>query len=100
MILGEVGERLGRSIALNGPWIFASTHPDGVRAFYRARASSPPPNRCAADVDGDGDADGEDFFAFLDAFDAGDADICDVDADGDCDSEDFLLFLDLFADGC
>ncbi len=44
LILGEAGERLGRSVALNGPWIFASTHPDGVRAFYRSTASIPAPN--------------------------------------------------------
>ncbi len=100
LILGEPGERLGRAVALNGPWIVASTHPDGVRAFYRARASSPPRVWCAADVDRDGDADSEDFFAFLDAFGDADIGICDLDGDGDCDAEDFFLLLELVGVGC
>ena len=55
---------------------------------------------CAADVDRDGDADAEDFFAFLEAFARGDAWICDVDGNGECNSEDFFRFLDFFAAGC
>lgn len=54
---------------------------------------------CAADVDGDGDADESDFAAFLDLFAAGDA-RADVDGDGDRDLDDFFAFLDLFALGC
>ena len=55
---------------------------------------------CPADLDGDGDVDSEDFFAYLDAFASGDADICDIDGDGDCDADDFFGYLDLFAQPC
>ena len=55
---------------------------------------------CPADLDNDGDADAEDFFAFLDAFAAGDVGQCDLDGDGDCDADDFSGYLDLFATGC
>ncbi len=55
---------------------------------------------CPADLDGDGDADADDFFRYLDAFAAGDLDVCDIDGDGDCDADDFFAYLDLFAAGC
>ncbi len=55
---------------------------------------------CPADLDGDEDTDTDDFFAYLDAFDSGDASVCDIDADGDCDADDFFAFLDQFASGC
>ena len=58
------------------------------------------PLDCAADLDGDGDADADDFFSYLDAFAAGDLDVCDVDGDGDCDADDFFGYLDVFAQGC
>ncbi len=54
---------------------------------------------CAADLTGDGQADSDDFFLFLDAFTSGDAGICDLDGDGDCDAADFFAYLDLFT-GC
>ncbi len=54
---------------------------------------------CAADLDGDGDADAEDFFAYLDLFAAGDS-AADIDGDGDIDADDFFAYLDLFAAGC
>ena len=54
---------------------------------------------CRADIDGDGDADAEDFFGYLDLFAAGD-DEADIDGDGDLDAEDFFGYLDLFAQGC
>ena len=55
---------------------------------------------CPADLDGDGDADVDDFFAYLDGFAAGDLDVCDIDGSGDCDADDFFGYLDLFAAGC
>ena len=54
---------------------------------------------CPADIDGDGDLDAEDFFAYLDLFANGD-DGADIDGDGDIDAEDFFGYLDLFVDGC
>lgn len=51
---------------------------------------------CAADLTGDGQADSDDFFLFLDAFSSGATDVCDLTGDGACDSEDFFLFLDQF----
>ncbi len=58
------------------------------------------PDGCAADIDGDGDADANDFFAYLDAFADGDFGVCDIDGDGDCDAEDFFGYLDLFVGDC
>ncbi|MCB9846063.1 MAG: hypothetical protein H6811_08770 [Phycisphaeraceae bacterium] len=54
---------------------------------------------CPADIDGDGDADGDDFFGYLDLF-AGGAAAADLDGDGDRDADDFFMYLDLFAQGC
>ncbi len=55
---------------------------------------------CAADLDGDGDVDADDFFDYLDAFAADDLAVCDMDGDGDCDADDFFGYLDFFAAGC
>ncbi|MFG0327546.1 MAG: PQQ-dependent sugar dehydrogenase [Phycisphaerales bacterium JB037] len=56
----------------------------------------------------DGDADGDDFFFYLDAFTASDTPVCDLTGssdpnepsfgtpDGDCDGDDFFFYLDLF----
>lgn len=55
---------------------------------------------CPADLDGDNDADSDDFFAYLEAFAAGDTNTCDIDNDNDCDAEDFFTYLDRFAAGC
>ncbi len=54
---------------------------------------------CPADIDGDGDADAEDFFGYLDLFASGD-DAADIDEDGDIDAEDFFGYLDLFVQPC
>ncbi|MCB9844376.1 MAG: hypothetical protein H6811_00100 [Phycisphaeraceae bacterium] len=56
-------------------------------------------NPCPADLDGDGDVDGDDFFKYLDLFAAGDPE-ADLDGDGDNDADDFFQYLDLFALGC
>lgn len=54
---------------------------------------------CRADLDGDGDADANDFFLFLDLFAAGDP-RADLTGDGRVDVNDFFVYLDLFAIGC
>ncbi len=54
---------------------------------------------CPGDIDGDGDTDAEDYFAFLDLFVAGD-DRADIDGSGVIDADDYFAFLDLFAEGC
>ncbi|MFG0327400.1 MAG: GC-type dockerin domain-anchored protein [Phycisphaerales bacterium JB037] len=83
-----------------------------------------PQTGCPADLTGssdpgagdfgvpDGDADGDDFFFYLDSFIVGDLAICDLtgssdpnDAgfgspDGDCDGDDFFFYLELFVQGC
>ncbi|MFG0326711.1 MAG: GC-type dockerin domain-anchored protein [Phycisphaerales bacterium JB037] len=60
----------------------------------------------------DGDADGDDFFFYLDAFSTGNLAVCDITGssdpndpsfdtpDGDCDGDDFFRYLDLFQVGC
>ncbi len=59
-----------------------------------------PVDDCPADLDGDGDTDADDFFAYLDAFANGNLAVCDIDNDGDCDADDFFGYLDQFAQGC
>ncbi len=54
---------------------------------------------CPGDFDGDGDTDSSDFFAFLDAFVAGDS-AADIDGDGTIDADDFFAYLDLFVQDC
>ena len=54
---------------------------------------------CAADLDGNGSLDADDFFIYLDSFAAGENE-ADIDDDGDIDAEDFFAYLDLFAAGC
>ncbi len=58
---------------------------------------------CPADLDDDGDADADDFFAYLDLFVLCDPNgVCDADLDGDndADADDFFAYLDLFVQGC
>ena len=54
---------------------------------------------CPADIDGDGDADVADFFAFVVAFAAGDP-AADINSDGSIDVGDFFAFVAAFAAGC
>ena len=72
----------------------------GVDGFTITSVTCDDGGGCAADLDGDNDADADDFFAYLDAFASGDLGICDIDEDGDCDADDFFAYLDLFAQGC
>ncbi len=62
-------------------------------------AAGSDPNGCAADIDGNGTLDADDFFAYLDLFSSGDG-RADLDANGVIDADDFFLYLDLFAAGC
>ncbi len=55
--------------------------------------------RCAADLDGSGVLDADDFFLFLDYFASGD-DRADLSGNGIIDVNDFFTYLDLFAAGC
>lgn len=81
-------------LAIVGSDINASSGAFG--AAYLFDASLP----CPADLDCDLDADADDFFLYLDAFAAGNAEICDLNQDGECDASDFFAFLDLFAQPC
>ena len=54
---------------------------------------------CPADIDGDGDADVADFFAFILAFASGDP-VADINGDGSIDVGDFFAFVAAFAVGC
>ncbi|MCA9303462.1 MAG: hypothetical protein KC996_05005 [Phycisphaerales bacterium] len=53
-----------------------------------------------ADLNGDGELDVFDVFAYLDAFNAGDLGIADMTNDGSLDVFDVFAFLDLFNAGC
>lgn len=110
--------------------VFVLLSPDGATPMERLHHASLHLEKylgtavCVADLTGagdpsdgsygvaDGDADGDDFFFYLDAFTAGGLLVCDLtgssdpnDAgfgvrDGDCDGEDFFFFLDAFVAGC
>jgi len=54
---------------------------------------------CPADIDGDGDADVADFFAFVLAFATGDP-AADINGDGSIDVGDFFAFVVAFVIGC
>ncbi len=55
--------------------------------------------RCAADFNGDGAANSQDFFDYLNAFFAGDP-AADFNADGTLNSQDFFEFVNAFFVGC
>lgn len=54
---------------------------------------------CAADFNGDGEVNSQDFIAFLNAFVAGDPS-ADFNGDGIVNSQDFIMFLNAFVAGC
>ncbi|MEM8756565.1 MAG: GC-type dockerin domain-anchored protein, partial [Planctomycetota bacterium] len=58
-----------------------------------------PGSDCPADVNGDGEADGSDFFAWVSAF-GSQAPECDVNTDGFCTGSDFFAWVSAFSQGC
>lgn len=54
---------------------------------------------CAADFDGNGVVDSDDFFAFVNAYLAGDGS-ADINGDGTLDSDDFFDYLNVYFTGC
>gem|GEM_PF-2958414 len=95
-------------------WDVRTEHFAALALFVNLRSSfSPPPPACVGDIVGgdgnppaDGNVDGNDFTAFLNAFGAQDAlaDIVGGDgnppADGNVDGNDFQAFLNAFGAGC
>jgi len=71
----------------------------GSPASISADVSVPAVPPCPADIDGDGDADVADFFAFVVAFAAGDP-AADINGDGTIDVSDFFAFVAAFSVGC
>jgi len=71
----------------------------GTPASLTITTSVPSAGGCPADIDGDGDADVADFFAFVTAFAAGDM-AADLNGDGMIDVSDFFAFVAAFAVGC
>ncbi len=96
-ILGSTARQSPNFAPLNdaGSLIFAVTLEGGAQAVLLAQRT----DACPADLDGDSDADADDFFAYLDLF-AADDPVADLDSDGDTDADDFFTYLDLFAQGC
>ena len=82
---------------ITGQFIREITGIPGARGLTFKPGASPPP--CLADIDGDGDADVADFFAFVVAFASGDP-AADVNGDGSIDVGDFFAFVAAFAVGC
>ncbi len=56
-------------------------------------------SECPADINADGELDGDDFFLFLDLFGEDDPSV-DFNHDGTIDSADFFAYLDIFVHGC
>ena len=97
---GEEGDAFSGPIAISGNAAIVAGPNNADNGFQSGSAYIFELNcSCPADIDGDGDLDAEDFFAYLDLFVSGD-DGADIDGDGDIDAEDFFGYLDLFAAGC
>jgi len=80
-----------------GGWMISDQGDFQILRFDRLDSGWRAP--CPADIDGDGDADVADFFAFVTAFAAGDP-ITDINGDGSVDVGDFFAFVSAFAAGC
>ncbi len=83
-------------------WLADGVHPTPEGAMYLASVMNSRMKMvvgCPADFDRSGFVDVEDFGAFVDAFDAGDAS-SDMDDSGFVDFEDFSTFVELFEQGC
>lgn len=73
----------------------AGLDPEGRRQGWIAEA----PRACAADFNGDGIANVQDFLAYLTAYDGGEP-RADINGDGVINVQDFLAFLTAYAAGC
>ena len=87
----------GLSMFVGGSFTYIS----GIRSgrVTRLFACAPTAAACAADCDGDGALDIDDFLCFQALFAAGD-DAADCDGDGALGVEDFICFQTTFAAGC
>ncbi len=75
-----------------GVVVYGAYTPDHGREIWKVAA-------CPADFDRSGFADGDDFDAFVSAFERGDAS-ADLDGSGEVDTEDFDVFVREFEGGC
>ncbi len=95
-----------RTVAVSQGLAFVADRGHGLKILDTSSCTA-----CEADLTGssdpdddtygvpDGDADGDDFFFFLDLFAAGDS-RADFDNDGDLDGDDLFAYLDVFSIGC
>ncbi len=89
----------GRRIPYNdsGDVVFRLSFLDGSEGIYTTSPEQIP--SCPVDLNGDGNIDVLDFFAFIAAFAAGDA-AADFTGDGNIDVLDFFAFIAAFSAGC
>ncbi len=74
--------------------------PQYVRGYGMANALGAYNAACPADYDGDGFLTGDDFDAFVAAFEAGESVCADQDGNGFITGEDFDLYVEQFVGGC
>jgi len=95
---GESGERFGTAVSIQNATMAVGAP---RRANQRGLATifDITDDCCPPDLTGNGIVDADDYFLFLDLFQAGDL---AADITGDCivDGDDFFAYLDLFAQGC
>jgi len=98
---GSVRDGFGSDVAVYGDTVFVGAAADddnGVNAgsmyLFDLRC-----NDCPADLDGDGEVNTDDFFAFYDAWLAGEP-LADWDDNGVIDTRDFVAYLNDWVAGC